>query len=571
MSDAPMSRRERRTFEEQAAERAALQDPTIAFAQGLASGEIAALDADGEALSRRDRRRLERLAHPFEAWTAEEEMIATGQIPMMTPERIAEQERISREKAVRAAEESAVASREFRRLASSEIRQVPAHAEPPFFDEPIAHRPPAQAPEAAAEQPSQEPSQPDWPGAQQQAPEAAHERDSSDKDADGGRPKFAPYQPVMALDATPLVAVEPMHVEPPVVEQSEEADTRRFVAQQVTDALFPAGSSQAMLRQQDPFVQQAVDAHEPSDQALIPTLAQPEAVPEREVSAADEMRRLAAEAMSGIERASRADEAAAAAALAAIAATSTAASQPAESAESAASEWEALVQAQAGAQTHPGAQGPSEARMPQDPATAGALADFSWAANGGQDSSVGAVPTEHAFDSLGGPPPHDGLVASASGQYPVQGQYPASGQYPVQGQPQPQPGLQRPQGPAWDSHPADAAQAGASDPNDFTPLANVPKPDFSGFHQQAPPSGFAPVTGAINTSSFGPGGFNASGNNAPGFNTTDPYATGQMSAVRRPDLPEVGGAKHFKWVHLAVIGALMFVLGVVIYNAAFAQ
>jgi hypothetical protein len=42
--------------------------------------------------------------------------------------------------------------------------------------------------------------------------------------------------------------------------------------------------------------------------------------------------------------------------------------------------------------------------------------------------------------------------------------------------------------------------------------------------------------------------------------------------VRRvPDLPPVGGAKHFKWLHLAVIGALMFLLGVVIYNVAFGQ
>ena len=96
---------------------------------------------------------------------------------------------------------------------------------------------------------------------------------------------------------------------------------------------------------------------------------------------------------------------------------------------------------------------------------------------------------------------------------------------------------------------------------DFTPLSNVPTPDFSGLYQQASPSMFPPITGAINTAAL----------NAAEFHGGDLSSMGQVPSIRRPDLPEVGGAKHFKWLHLAVIGALMFVLGVVIYNAAFAS
>ncbi len=59
---------------------------------------------------------------------------------------------------------------------------------------------------------------------------------------------------------------------------------------------------------------------------------------------------------------------------------------------------------------------------------------------------------------------------------------------------------------------------------------------------------------------------------ASGQFPSDPTATGQIAPIRRvPDLPPVGGAKHFRWHHLAVIGALVFVLGVVIYNVWLGQ
>jgi hypothetical protein len=87
----------------------------------------------------------------------------------------------------------------------------------------------------------------------------------------------------------------------------------------------------------------------------------------------------------------------------------------------------------------------------------------------------------------------------------------------------------------------------------------VPKPDFSGLYRQGSPPAFPPLTGAINNAAL----------DTAEFHDGDTPPSGQNPAIRRPDLPEVGGVKHFKWVHLSVIGALMFVLGVVIYNVAF--
>ncbi|WP_084038040.1 hypothetical protein [Demequina sp. NBRC 110053] len=103
-----LSRRERRARAERAASRQA--EDTASLDLEPISDSIPTHGADGRVLSRRDRRRLERAERPMETWTAEEEMLATGQIPAMTPERIAEQERIAREKAEEAQREALTAS-----------------------------------------------------------------------------------------------------------------------------------------------------------------------------------------------------------------------------------------------------------------------------------------------------------------------------------------------------------------------------------------------------------------------------------------------------------------------------
>ena len=98
----PLSRRERRAMEARAA--GAAPDPTEAL-EGMTDDPNPPTDG----LSRRDRRRIERAQRPLETWTQEEEMIATGQLPAMTPEVIAEQDRIAQQKAADAAADEAAA------------------------------------------------------------------------------------------------------------------------------------------------------------------------------------------------------------------------------------------------------------------------------------------------------------------------------------------------------------------------------------------------------------------------------------------------------------------------------
>ncbi len=103
---APRSRRERRALER--------RDASPEF-DDLATGETEARGSDGRKLSRRERRALERTVNPMETWTAEEEMLATGQLPAMTPEVIAAEERAARERAEQSAREAEATSSELRR------------------------------------------------------------------------------------------------------------------------------------------------------------------------------------------------------------------------------------------------------------------------------------------------------------------------------------------------------------------------------------------------------------------------------------------------------------------------
>ncbi len=61
-------------------------------------------------LSRRDRRRLERLEKPMETWTAEEEQRHTGQVPTMTPGVIAQQEALAQQRAAAAQQDAHLAT-----------------------------------------------------------------------------------------------------------------------------------------------------------------------------------------------------------------------------------------------------------------------------------------------------------------------------------------------------------------------------------------------------------------------------------------------------------------------------
>jgi len=201
--------------------------------------------------------------------------------------------------------------------------------------------------------------------------------------------------------------------------------------------------------------------------------------------------------------------------------------------------------------TPPAAQEEQDAASPYDAVSWGrTLAEGS---HGGAGASRESEPQSDSFEAMarfeqsaasapaGEPAPHhatfDQAGVSGSGGIPTWG---------VEERQHDQPSGEFP-APVWG---AETDAAASVDVNPFKPVSNPLQPDFSSLYEQDSAPAFNPLSGTDSTPST---------------------ATGQFSAVRRPDLPEVGGAKHFKWLHLAVIGALMFVLGVVIYNAAFAQ
>ncbi|MBN2176835.1 MAG: hypothetical protein JW722_04170 [Demequinaceae bacterium] len=144
-------------------------DPPEASKRAEASQKAEAPQESDKPLSRRDRRRLERLEHPMETWTAEEETRHTGQVPAMTPEAISHQEELARQKAAAAQEEA--------RAASGGI--------------PVVNRVSMREPQQAASDESQQPRQ-GTPGEPQQPPQAIPP----------GGPRPVPVPPA---PATPLV------------------------------------------------------------------------------------------------------------------------------------------------------------------------------------------------------------------------------------------------------------------------------------------------------------------------------------------------------------------------------
>ncbi|WP_062201728.1 hypothetical protein [Demequina salsinemoris] len=164
-SGAPLSRRERRLRAERAA---------AAEFDDLATSQTAAIGRDGRPLTRKERRALERAQRPMETWTAEEEMLATGQLPAMTPEAVAAEERNARERAEQAAREAEAASAELRRAA-----EEPSSEAEPAWSPPAVSAP---SPEAATEPESAEAFEPVEPV---DAPEGAAEPVAAADEAHG--------------------------------------------------------------------------------------------------------------------------------------------------------------------------------------------------------------------------------------------------------------------------------------------------------------------------------------------------------------------------------------------------
>lgn len=618
MPDAPLSRRARRAQEAQAAERAAAQnDPTAPLPESGFTGEVPEYGPDGKPLSRRDRRRLERLSRPMEAWTAEEEMIATGQIPAMTPERIAEQERLAREAAERAAADAQTASQELRVLAEHDLKR-PGTGDTPqpptrvsSADVPLVQP----APRAEADAPLEErrivePYSPRFELDEDDAtaaggespsveiptgydPEAKIERTPAPTgqdepgfsgeptawpaDVDGAlappSPEVRPAtvnEPAVSSEATPDAqephAQEPSMPEPAAGEDTAAAQTLAAERAQaaasleaaaareaeaaaarakVFEELFPPGSSQAAL------LEHSRDEPAASEQAAPSQTAEQDDEEAERLRGIEEIRRLTEAAISGLGPTTpHHDEEP----------TSAAADAPAESAN----RFEMPPDPE-GHDTFQGFRTVGQEQPPEPPLpTPGALAPPSGQlplAGSGHPFSASPQPEAEAA-----PAPHQAAFDETARA--------ASTEIPVRSFDQPGP-AQNDAASGWGSHPLDsAAPSGVPDVNDYKPVTNVPRPDLSQVNAPRPGGPFAPVSGQNPTT--GGEAPTASGQ-FPGVNGefqpnpsafgSDPSATGQIAPIRRvPDLPPVGGAGHFRWHHLAVIGALVFVLGVIIYN-----
>src|SRR5690606_30809301 len=124
----PLSRRERRELEERAAAGLEASTGSIPLAEAAppVTGEIAQ-----PTMSRRERRRLERLENPVETWTAEEETAHTGQIPTVTPEVIAQQEALAREKAEAAQQDAKLATGEMAQVSPARVSSAFTAGPPP--------------------------------------------------------------------------------------------------------------------------------------------------------------------------------------------------------------------------------------------------------------------------------------------------------------------------------------------------------------------------------------------------------------------------------------------------------
>jgi len=509
----PLSRRERRALE--ARQSGGDIEPTEAIAD--ATGEATLTSPDGTPLNRRDRRRLERAAHPMETWTAEEEMIATGQLPAMTPERIVEQEAMARQKA-----EQAAAEAEAEAADAAAAATVFGSADGVDGDEPHANLSHSedQADVAPAEAPARPsifgravgaelPHQAD--GADDVAPEVAPEADAEpepepDRQHDAPEPVAesvprpepvfeqpveshadAVAEPATAVDAEPAdisdvpaapffaSASDPDPVADLLDESTPAAEPEPYDPTQTPEAfrgMFPPGSLQARAFAAQQRVEQAERV---SSQTY-----------DGGSDAAEEFRRLTAMAMAGIEGSSA---------------------------------------------THAKAPVPEEVMDVETPTSDFTLDEV--------DASASQSAPHHAT--------FDQVIAPHSGEHPlVERTIDPSADIPMT----PQTGSNPVVAPSiWDSHPLSQSHTTAREIND-APSQAIPRPDFSQLAPAPSPAAPAPFT-------------------ADAYTSMDaPLTTGSIEVARRkvPELHPAGGARHFRWAHLAVLGAIAFVLGVLVWN-----
>ncbi|MFW2513438.1 hypothetical protein ACNI3K_06635 [Demequina sp. SO4-13] len=653
----PLSRRERRAQEARAAARPA--DDTDALGDAPISESIPTHSPEGRPLTRRERRRLERSRQPLETWTAEEEMIATGQIPAMTPERIAEQERLAREKAEQAQRDGQSAPEDSQ--AFQEAEEPPPVAAPPVEDAgadereagPVEDAQTDEPPEAAAPaatdaaqplvfepepEPVQEPESAPEPEAEASfafdpetqaefEPEtepAPDERAAPEPDEDAPQPIVPQRTSLIPSPPDEPSAPEGEHADDAAAAGHAPADDESQVGQatdeeepedapveppeavwgmpagmspEMYEALFPPGSLQRRLMEQQATDQAAESAQEPAEE-----------------DPAAEIRRLTEQAVAGLDAASSRrtieatdvnDPAAEAAAKAVLPNAWGPAASPVESPDAAAdtaTEWP--VQADpspASAPSWPSA--PAAASAPQpapsypsapssDSAPSSQSAPGSWeqAEDDRPSDGTGRAAQEDRherpddetpvsideapFDAILGHHPgtaalDEASTASAEMHRPAfhtvaRPAHSVEAPATVPGGPAGVPDASAQLAPhyaafdvpqwstttpeqaesPWAAHPLMRVDRPAPELPEVESAKDIPRPDLSSVRRPA----FTPQT--------------------DGFPSIEPVPTGQIQVPQRerPDLDAEGGPRHFKWAHLAVFGAVAFLLGVVVWN-----
>lgn len=600
MTDERLSRRARRAQEEGALTG---EIPTTTAPTGIDPASAP------RALSRRDRRRLERVAQPMETWTAEEEMIATGQIPTMTPEVIAEQERLAREKAAQAQAEAEAASAELRRVAladvtaerlaevTGEVRAAGAGPAPitpepfapaPITPEPIAAvepelTPPTPEPFAAVEpEPESEPEAPAVPPLQSLFPPGSLQARAF-AEAQAREAESAAAGP--AGEAEREFATEPTQPEPtpaePTQDDSSEDDAAEEIRRLAAAAMATIESAApAPTPAEVPQVQQPAYDPEPAPAFDAAPAAEPQSFATAE-SAAEPADSFDSFALPALEEPAPEPE------------FTRPSTSPFATQQRIVSGENPVVSAPAqqpgtgfapvitpGGGT-PGAGTPA-AGDPLDIAPAPGTPGGGTPAGGVLSGSTpgGGTPAAGGFGgglaASGTPTPQTpapgtpsattpGLSTPGSGSpfgfAPVNAGTPASGATPTV--PAASGGLAGIAPGAPSLHPLDAVPAKPAEVDSFATATNFPQPDLNQL-RAATTGTFPAIPGgpASGSTPLVPGSPTGSTPLVPG---AVPTTTGSIPTVRRlPDLQPAGGKTHFRKAHFFVLGALMFVVGVII-------
>ncbi|WP_430868811.1 hypothetical protein [Demequina aurantiaca] len=581
----PLSRRDRRAMEARAAGGA--PDPTESLEN---VGENSSPPTDG--LSRRDRRRIERTQRPMESWTAEEEMIATGQLPAMTPAVIAEQERLAKEKAAAAAADAEAAAAALGRTVDevdSEQADAATPATPPVRESAFArvadgdvvaesdaavadadeihedheipepgddvqedHESPQTGDDVQEDHESPQTGDDVQQAYEDDKDEQGHDADGASADLAASEASHADQTEAEAESAEPTAgeaeessdSAEPEPAQPEELAQPEVVEPEPVgVMQPASDpapvptgydaipeafrGMFPPGSLQARAMAAHAEEQQnaRADSVEQAAQAKVSA-----ATGQDYVDPAEEIRRLTAEAMAGIESSSHR------AAEAAVAVPQSDTTPETENSQSV-SEWEAPV-----ADSEPQSDTTTDAVAPAEHHSEQPVGQY---VDGPADESV-----EEPSEAPAKAPHHasfDEVIATHSGEMPLVEQTvdPDAPMVPVSGSTVTvAPSI-------WDAHPLNSTQSQSRELED-APSQAIPRPDFSTLTPAINPEHPAP---------FSPEAYS---------NGDAPLTTGSIEVARRkvPELHPAGGARHFRWAHIAVIGAIAFVLGVLVYNLA---